>query len=82
MFQTVEHFFFNFFFDFCYLCQLLTGKTCPHGDFAVTGIVCFTATVKLVLNGPSVKRSPYHRRTLAAKILLLSVPYVRKTNQP
>ena len=77
MFQTAEHFFFNFFFDFCYLCQLLTGKTCPHGDFAVTSIVCFTATVKPVLNGPPVKQSPYNRQTLAAKIHLLSVTYVR-----
>ena len=75
-------FFSTLFFDFRYLCQLLSGKTCPHGDFAVTGIVCFTATVKPVLNGPPVKRSPYNRQTLAAKIHLLSVAYVWKTNQP
>ena len=82
MFQTAEHFFSNFFFDFCHLLLKLTGKTCPDRDFAVMGIVCFTATVKPVLNGPPVKQSPYNRQTLAAKIHFLSLAYVCKTNQP
>lgn len=82
MFQTAEHFFSTFFSIFFYLLLKLIGKTCPYGDFAVTRIVCFTATVKPVLNGPPIKQSPYNRQTLAAKIHLLLVAYVGKTNQP
>ena len=78
MFQTAEPFFLNFFFNCCYLCQLLTVKTCPHGNFAVIGIVCFTATVKPVLNGLPVKWSPYNRWTLAAKFNYLLLHNYRK----
>ena len=82
MFQFAEQCFCVFFFlDFCCLILKLTGKTCPHGNFAVTVIVCFTATIKPVLNGPPVKQSTYNRQILAAKIHLLSLAYVHK-NKP
>ena len=47
-------FFFQLFFSIfvIYVSGYVSGKTCPHGDFAVIGIVCFTTTVKPVWNGP------------------------------